>query len=79
MYLISRVFLPGLFLNFLAAHGSDKINLICQKFHYFFLVFITCSSSVDESCRLEPADSDERNLGGGFGGTLPEKHSDMCI
>lgn len=40
---------------------------------------ITCSSSVDESCRLEPADSDERNLGGGFGGTLPEKHSDICM
>ena len=50
------------------------MGVCCREY-----MLITCSSSVDESCRLEPADSDERNLGGGFGGTLPEKHSDICM
>ena len=56
-------------------HAGSQIISTLSTFSWL----ITCSSSVDESCRLEPADSDERNLGGGFGGTLPEKHSDICM
>ena len=37
----------------------------------------TCSSSVEESCRFDPVDSDDRILGGGCGGTFPEKHSEI--
>ena len=73
---------------------DSNLNQINIKIHFKTLI-LTCSSSVEESCRCDPVEGIRFIgfsccwllpkllvicLGGGLGGTgLPEKHSDMWM